>query len=79
MCLHPTRAAHDAVVRLPKGVAIERALLKGVPDDEIVVALQELSAAYPLHLPAGWEKYETRKSYPYVRRTLVFKRHRPAQ
>jgi hypothetical protein len=49
------QAAADAVVRPRKGVAIEAALLEGVPDGDIVAALQELSQRYTMPLPAGWE------------------------
>lgn len=48
-------AAADAVVRLPHGHAIELAILDGVSDADIVVALTELSAAYSLPLPTGWQ------------------------
>lgn len=49
------QAAADAVVRLPKGHAIESALLDSVPDAEIVAALRDLSQTYSLPLLAGWE------------------------
>jgi putative ATP-dependent endonuclease of the OLD family len=47
--------AADAVVRLPKGDAIESALLKGVPEVEIVAALLDLNQSYTLPLPTGWQ------------------------
>ena len=48
-------AAADAVVRLPYGHAIELAILNGVPDSEIVTTLTELSSAFSLPLPTGWQ------------------------
>ncbi|WP_067067545.1 ATP-dependent nuclease [Carbonactinospora thermoautotrophica] len=47
-------AAH-AVVRLPRGYAIEHALLDGVPDTDVVSTLTTLNASYSLPLPAGWQ------------------------
>lgn len=51
------QSAH-AVVRLPKGVAIERALLMGLPDEDIVSALATLNSEYSLPLPGGWQDLE---------------------
>ena len=51
------QAAADAVVRLPIGDALESALLTGVPDADIVAALQDLGQSYTLPLPAGWEAF----------------------
>lgn len=48
-------AAADSVVRLPHGYAIERAITDGLPDADIVASLTELSGAYSLPLPAGWQ------------------------
>jgi hypothetical protein len=47
--------AADAVVRLPKGDAIESALLRDVPDDEIIAALLDLNQNYALPLPTNWQ------------------------
>lgn len=49
------QAASDAVVRLPKGMAIEAAILDGLTDADIVVALGVVGATYKLPLPANWE------------------------
>lgn len=49
------QAAADVVVRLPKGAAIEAALLDGLPDSEIVAGLSDLEPNYQLPLPAGWQ------------------------
>lgn len=46
--------AADAVVRLPKGVAVERALLRGVSDEDVVSALLDLNSSYSLPLPPSW-------------------------
>ncbi len=53
--LAAVQAAADAVVRLPKGKAIEAAILDGVPDEEIISALRDLNQAYQLPLPTGWQ------------------------
>jgi putative ATP-dependent endonuclease of OLD family len=53
--LAAAQAAADAVVRFPKGVAIELAILDGLSDSEIIDALRHLNAAYMLPLPAGWQ------------------------
>jgi putative ATP-dependent endonuclease of OLD family len=53
--LAAVQSAANAVVRLAKGDAIEEALLKGVPDEEIVTALMDLGQTYSLNLPAGWQ------------------------
>lgn len=46
----------DAVLRLPARMAVERALLEGVPDAELVRVFRVLEAALPdLALPAGWQ------------------------
>jgi hypothetical protein len=47
--------AADAVVRLPKGVAIERALLGGLSDEDLVSALMDLNSSYSLPLPPSWQ------------------------
>ncbi|MHB1251792.1 MAG: hypothetical protein ACYC0I_06665, partial [Acidimicrobiales bacterium] len=47
--------AANAVVRLPKGVAIEAAILDGLLDIAIVNALVDLNATHRLPLPAGWQ------------------------
>jgi hypothetical protein len=50
-------AAADAVVRLPPRVSVERALLNGVPDAELVRVFQEIDLAVGgLTLPTGWER-----------------------
>lgn len=49
------QAAADAVVRLPKGLAIEGAILDGLPDADIVAAVTDLSTTNRLPLPGGWE------------------------
>ncbi|MHB8431625.1 MAG: OLD family protein [Acidimicrobiales bacterium] len=49
------QAASDAVVRMPKGRAVERALLEGIPDDEIVAAITTLNQTYSLSLPPDWQ------------------------
>ena len=49
------QAAADAVVRLPRGKAIEAAILEGMPDTDIVAALSDLNATYRLSLPADWQ------------------------
>ncbi len=41
----------DVVVRLPKGYAIERALLEGLEEDVVRLALKELSSAFGIPLP----------------------------
>lgn len=51
------QAAADAVVRLPRGTAIEAAVLDGVPDADVVTALSDLNATYHLSLPAGWQSF----------------------
>lgn len=48
----------DAVVRLPKGVAVERALVEGLADDVVVASLEALNSAYSLPLPPGWQNLE---------------------
>lgn len=48
-------AAADSVVRLPHGCAIERAITDGLPDADIVATLTELSSAYSMPLPTGWQ------------------------
>lgn len=48
-------AAADSVVRLPHGYAIERAITDGLPDVDIVAALTDLSSAYSMPLPTGWQ------------------------
>jgi hypothetical protein len=49
-------AAADTVVRFPPRVSIERALLQGVPDTEIVRVFRELDLALEgLSLPVGWD------------------------
>ena len=50
-------AAADAVVRLPPRVSVERALLNGVPDAELVRVFQEIDLAVGgLTLPTGWDQ-----------------------
>jgi putative ATP-dependent endonuclease of OLD family len=49
------QAACDSVVRMPKGKAVELALLEGVPDDEIVAAITTLNQSYSLSLPPDWQ------------------------
>lgn len=49
------QAAADVVVRLPKGMAIEAALLDGLPDPDVVVAFSDLEPNYQLPLPTGWQ------------------------
>lgn len=46
-------AVSDAVIRLPRGHAIERALVEGVSDDDLLKALERLQAAYGVDLPAS--------------------------
>jgi putative ATP-dependent endonuclease of OLD family len=54
--LTKVQAAADAVVRPPHKVGIERALLQGLPEADLVQTLQDLSNAYTLtSLPAGWQ------------------------
>jgi hypothetical protein len=48
------QAAADAVVRLPKGLAIEGAILDGLPDADIVAAATDMATTYTLPLSAGW-------------------------
>lgn len=48
-------AAADSVVRLPHGYAIERAIVAGLPDADIVAALTDLSSVYSMPLPTGWQ------------------------
>lgn len=52
--LAAARATSDVVVRLPKGAAIEAALLD-VPDADAVAALTELNGSYMLPLATGWQ------------------------
>lgn len=52
--LESLRAAADAVVRLPNGFAVERALLAGVPDATVIAALGVVNQAYSLPLPPDW-------------------------
>jgi putative ATP-dependent endonuclease of OLD family len=47
--------AADAVIRLPEGYAIERALCEGLDDAVIVEALDDLAEAFLLQLPQGWD------------------------
>lgn len=48
-------AAGDAVVRLPKGMAIEAAILDGLPDADIVTALDDLGTAFRLPRSGNWK------------------------
>jgi hypothetical protein len=43
------------VIRLPRGAAIERALIDGVPHADLLAALRELQAVYALQLPDDLE------------------------
>jgi hypothetical protein len=52
--LKSTLQAADVVVRLPKGHAIEMALLSGLPEAEIRAALGELNRAFAVPLPPGF-------------------------
>lgn len=49
------QAASDAVVRLPRGMAVEAAILDGLTDADVVTALGDIVATYRLPLPDGWE------------------------
>lgn len=49
------QAASDAVVRLPRGMAVEAAILDDVTDADIVAALGDVGATYRLPLPENWE------------------------
>lgn len=54
--LNAARAAADVTVRLPPRTAIERLLLRGVPDAELVRAWQALDEAMGgLAMPLAWE------------------------
>jgi hypothetical protein len=53
--LEENAKAADAVVRLPKGHAIERALVEGLDDDIVRVAMTELEGAFGLTLQKGWK------------------------
>jgi putative ATP-dependent endonuclease of the OLD family len=48
------QSAADSVVRLPKGMAIEAALLEGVPDSDVADAMTELATRYQLPHQADW-------------------------
>ncbi len=51
----------DVVLRLPPKTAIERVLISGVPDAELIRVVDELLKAIPtLPLPAGWEGFATK-------------------
>ncbi len=54
--LAAAQAAAHAVVRLPPGCAIERALLDAVPDADVVAALTTLNGWYQFSLPPGWQQ-----------------------
>jgi hypothetical protein len=49
------QAAANVVIRLPKGSAIEAAILDGLSDSEIVSSLSDLEPNYQLPLAAGWQ------------------------
>ncbi|MDA8358569.1 MAG: hypothetical protein M0Z95_20270 [Actinomycetota bacterium] len=49
------QAAADVVVRLPRGMAIEAAILDDLPDADVISALGDVGATYLLPLSAGWE------------------------
>jgi putative ATP-dependent endonuclease of the OLD family len=53
--LEAAREASDAVIRLPDGFAIERALCDGLSDDVIADALRSLVEAFAVHVHDGWE------------------------
>lgn len=52
--LEENAKAADAVVRLPKGHAIERALVEGLDDEIVRAAMAELEGAFGLTLPKEW-------------------------
>lgn len=55
--LTAARAAADVTVRLPARTAIERLLMRGIDDAELVNTWQALDAAMGgLAMPAGWER-----------------------
>jgi putative ATP-dependent endonuclease of the OLD family len=49
--LAAAETAADAVIRLPEGFAIERALCDGLDDESVVVALEALQEGFGLQLP----------------------------
>jgi putative ATP-dependent endonuclease of the OLD family len=59
--LEAARNASDAVIRLPEGFAIERALCDALADDVLVDALASLSEAFSLQLPDDWEALSGRR------------------
>jgi putative ATP-dependent endonuclease of OLD family len=52
--LHSNHGLADVVVRLPDGVAIERALLRGLADATIIQTLNELASALGLKAPENF-------------------------
>jgi len=58
----------DVVLRLPPRTAIERVLINGVPDAELIRVISKLVEAIPgLTLPSGWETFSTKD----LRRAVV--------
>jgi hypothetical protein len=51
-------AVSDAVIRLPEGFAIERAICDGLDDDAVGAALAALEEGFGLQLPAGYRDRE---------------------
>jgi hypothetical protein len=48
--------AANAVVRLPKGIAIEAAVIDGISDEDLVASLSDLNSSYGLPLSTGWQE-----------------------
>jgi hypothetical protein len=55
------RNTADAVIRLPEGFAIERALCDGLDDRVIIDALGDLEDAFSLPLPERWDELTGRE------------------
>jgi len=64
--IQATENATDAVIRLPEGVAVELALLRGLTDDQIRKALAKLDA----HLPSDLDALEGADLIKAARRAL---------
>jgi len=60
-------AAADAVIRLPEGFAIERALCDGLDDEAVRESLRALTEGFVVQLPDGLDDLEGRE----LRRTVV--------
>lgn len=53
--LSALQMAANAVIRLPRGYAIEAAMVDGISDEALVESLAELNSSYGLPLSPGWQ------------------------